>query len=116
MGLISRENLKKGFKSFVNQVAPPKTPEQIEYEKRLREATEKARRDSYLKEAIKQSHLKGRSEAKKKYNAPASDPIANIDKFANSIAGGLTEDPLSKKSKLKKKMKKDNQFDKLMWG
>ena len=113
-GFINKENLKKGFKSFVNQVAPPKTPEQLAYEKDLRERSEKARRESYLKESIKQSHLLGRQQAKKKFG-PKADPIASIDAFANNLAGGMGNNPIGKKSKLKKQMK-DDQFNKLMFG
>jgi hypothetical protein len=116
MGFFNKDNLKKGLKYYADKIAPPKSPDQLAYEKQVRDATEKARKDSYLKEAIKQSHIKGRQEAIKKYNTPKADPLKNLANFGSNLSAGLQENHLGKKSDLKKKMKKDDAFNKLMFG
>jgi len=63
------ERLKKSSASLF----PPKTPEQIEYENKFKVQTQKAHREAYLKESIKQSTAKAKSLAKKKYGNYQTD-------------------------------------------
>lgn len=67
--------LKKGLKSLgvgtkkvFNSIFPPKTAEQIAYEKQLKEESEKAYKKEYLKQSIKQSKKKARMMAQQKFN------------------------------------------------
>jgi hypothetical protein len=102
------KSIGSGVMKVANYIVPPKTPEQIAHEQKLRADTQKAQKDAYLKESIRQSKLKGKAMAKKKY-APQSAPINPLE----SIMGvGVPQS--SKKQNLKKKIKEDNAFDMIM--
>ena len=68
------------IKKTADYIVPPKTKEQIEFEKTLKYETEKARREAYLKSAIKESREKGISMAKAKYNPDVISQKKNKDK------------------------------------
>lgn len=109
-------SLKDKMIKLGNYLVPPKTQDQIDYEKKLKAETDKARRDSYLKEAIKQSHLKGRQQAIKNYHAP--DKMNQLTNFAGNLEKNLSGGGIGKKDSLKKKMKAENSdaFNKLLFG
>ena len=57
----------KGTVKAVNFIVPPKTAEQVAFEKELAAKTQKSQRDAYLKESLKQAKKKGEALAKQKY-------------------------------------------------
>ena len=75
-------NVKQGTKNMMNYINPPKSPEQIEYERKLRKATEEARRKSYLTEAVRRSSEMGKVQAQKRYS-----PNKSVQSPFNALMG-----------------------------
>ena len=76
-----KEKLKKALKGMatatkkaVDYAIPPKTQDQINFEKELKQKTIKAQREAYLKAAIQESTEKGKKLAKAKYNPQSNKP------------------------------------------
>lgn len=101
-------SVSSGIMKVANYVVPPKSPEQIAYEKKLREGTQKAHKDAFLKESIRQSKLKAKGMARQKY-APKSVSVNPLE-----VLMGVGVPPSAKKQNLKKKIKEDNAFDMIM--
>ena len=57
-----------GMKKVADYVVPPKTAEQIEYEKKLKKQTQEEYRKQYLKSAISETKKKAKMAAKAKYD------------------------------------------------
>lgn len=55
------KNIGSGLKRIGQAIVPPKTAEQIAWEKKLKEKTAKAYREEYLKQAVKSSRERARS-------------------------------------------------------
>lgn len=100
--------LKEFIKKSYNVLVPPKTPEQIEFEKKLKAETLQAHREEYLKEAVKQSRIRAKNIAKSKYNPQQKQNLSNA---ANIIANV----GVPKTNELKKKIKQDDSFEDLLW-
>lgn len=100
-----------GFKDALKKVGtyinPPKSQEEIDFEKKFKEQKQKA----YNDEALKQAKVMGRLQAKQKYGGGSktgfNDPIGT-SAFNNLMYGtGPSESP--KKKLLKKKIKEKTQ-------
>lgn len=92
------------FGSVAKVLNPPKSPEEIAHAKKI----QKAQRDAYLKESVRQSGLKGKQMAQKKYG--------NIPDVNNSPINIVVPKNLTKKNKEKLKKTLRRAVNKKQYG
>ena len=135
-------NVKQGTKNMMNYINPPKSPEQTEYERKLRKATEEARRKSYLTEAVRRSSEMGKVQAQKRYspNKSVQSPFNALMGFSSpkqqvhhpthlkhrkqstvyimkpTKNGNILVPKKQKHQRLKQQMKQDNSYTNLLWN
>lgn len=100
--------------SFFDRIAPPKSPEQVEFERKLSQS----KKENFQKEAIKQAGLRAKMEAKQKFNPkpvkqtfqkPNFSASSPIDAFM--YGGAPKQAPKKKKGKSKGQYYSNSDFD-----
>lgn len=124
-GEVKKERLEKAkalmkqdaekFKAFgskvLNVIAPPKTAEQIAFEKKL----SGARQESYQKESLRQAKLSGRKAAMKNASNGGLPPLPNLGgDFFDIAAGPSGKSKGKKKQKFRTGMKELDDLDRMM--